>query len=250
MNHATFSAALLCCVFGGCTTANRMAFDQEAKSIDFRTTAVVLMTIDVSGSDDRFVPELFAVQIERINAQKKHDRHDFKLNKDADAFADNGRTLYLARMALAPGDYELTAIGGTVGAFPNNRLFSVPLLLQLAVKPGIVSYLGRVTARLRPRNGAEFRAGPLFPLRGQAAAGISTGTWDVSVDDRAGSDFSLFRSTYRVVAGAPITKSLLPQFDRAAVQRWWDSTAATAEARSVGASPAYTESSAAAGVRR
>jgi hypothetical protein len=47
-----------------------MAFDKESKSVDVGTKAVVLMTIDVSRSDDsRFHPDPYVVQIEKPAAQ-------------------------------------------------------------------------------------------------------------------------------------------------------------------------------------
>jgi hypothetical protein len=217
------TAALLCCALGGCATVNHMAFDKESKSVDVGTKAVVLMTIDVSRSDDsRFNPDPYVVQIEKPGAQSKQDRQNFKLDKDEDTVAADGHTVYLARMALDPGDYRLMAVFGMARAFPINGSFSVPLVTDFNVKPGSITYVGRVTAKLRSREPGEFRAGSLIPLIDQAVAGMSNGTWDVTIEDDSGKDVPLFRQTFAAVSSATIVTSPLPPFDRAAAQRWWD----------------------------
>lgn len=218
------AAAVMCCALtAGCATVNPMAFDKGASAIDTTTQSVVLMTIDVSRQDDsRYVPNPFVVKIERPNAQSKEDRQNFKLDKNTDTVAESGRTVYLARMALVPGQYRLGDITGDANAFPFISLFVVPLFLDFNVKPNSIAYVGRVTAKLRPRQDGEFRAGPLIPLIDQSVTGMSTGTWDVTVDDMSPKDIALFRTTYPALATASIESMPLPPFDRAVVQRWWD----------------------------
>ncbi|WP_460838679.1 hypothetical protein [Noviherbaspirillum agri] len=125
-------------------------------------------------------------------------------------------------MALEPGKYRLAEIMGNANAFPIASLFVVPLYLDLDVSPNSITYVGRVTAKLRPRQEGEFRAGPLVPLIDQAVAGMSTGTWDVTVDDRSEKDVALFKANYPVLGNASVNRELLPPFDRVAVQRLWD----------------------------
>ena len=217
-------AALLCSVLGGCATVNQMAFDKKSNSVDVSTKSVVLMAIDVSRPDkSRFEPVPFIVNIEKPNAQSKQDRQNFKLDKNADTVkTEEGHTLFLARMALEPGQYKLLAVTGFARAFPINGLFQVPLQTDLNVQPRSIVYVGRVTATLRSRESGEFRAGPLLPLIDQAVAGMSNSTWDVTLDDRSDKDLPLFRETFKAAESAPIVKSPLPPFDRVAVQRWWD----------------------------
>jgi hypothetical protein len=64
----------------------------------------------------------------------------------------------------------------------------------------------------------------LIPLIDQAVAGMSTSTWDVTLDDRSDKDLPLFQQTFKALESATIVKSPLPPFDRVAVQRWWDNT--------------------------
>jgi hypothetical protein len=220
-------AALLCGVLGGCATVNHMAFDKKSNLVNPTSKSVVLVTIDLSRPDkSRFELVPFVVKFEKPNAQSKQVRQNFTLSKDADTVkTEDGHTLYLARVSLDPGPYELTQIMGNAGAFPIAQ-FLVPILSDFNVPPRSIVYVGRITATLRPRASGEFRAGPvgLLPnlVLAQAVAGISTSTWDVTIDDRSDSDLPLFRQTFKAIESAQVVKSPLSPFDRAAVQRWSD----------------------------
>lgn len=216
--------ALLGCALGGCATVNHMAFDKDASSVDVSKKAVVLVAIEVKRLDDsRFQPVPFVVNVEKPNAQSKQDRQNFKVNKDQDVFvSEDGRTLFLTRMALEPGQYRLMAVTGFARAFPINALFQVPLVTDFNVQPGSITYLGRVSATLRSRKSGEFRAGPLLPLIDQSVAGMSTSTWDVTIVNRADIDVPLYQKTFKALTSASIASAPLSPFDRAAAQRWWD----------------------------
>jgi hypothetical protein len=204
----------------GCATVNPMAVDKRAQTVDTTAKSIVLMTIDISRSDNsRYVPIPIVVKLEKPNAQSKQDRQNFKLAKNTDAIEENGHTIYMARMALEPGSYKLADISGQANAFPFYSIFMVPLLLDLEVTPHSITYIGRVTAKLRPRQEGEFRAGPVVPLIDQAVAGISNGTWDITVEDRSEKDIALFRANYPALTTTPINSNPLPPFDRAALQQ-------------------------------
>lgn len=213
----------------GCATVNRMAFDNEATTVDTRSKSVVLMTLDVGRDDNsRFVPEPLVVKLARPNAQTKEERQNFKLDSGDDSIEENGHRVFLLRMALAPGPYTIFEIFGRARAFPITGVFVVPVMANLDVKPGTIAYVGRVTARLRPRTGTEFRAGPVIPLIDQAVAGISDGTWDITIDDRADHDLVLFRDNFPALSTASVERRPLPPFDRVLVQRRWDGDVAAA----------------------
>lgn len=220
--------ALLGCALGGCATVNHMAFDKNASSVDVSKKAVVLVAIEVKRLDDsRFQPVPFVVNVEKPNAQNKQDRQNFKMDKDEDVFvSQDGRNLFLARMALEPGQYRLMAVTGFARAFPINGMFQVPLLADFNVQPGSINYLGRVSATLRSRKPGEFRAGPLLPLIDQSVAAMSTSTWDVTIENRADVDVPLYQKTFKALTSASIATAPLPPFDRAAAQRWWDHNSA------------------------
>jgi len=219
-------AALACCALGGCATVNHMAFDKKATSVDVSDKSVVLMTLDLYRPDkSRFEPVPIVVNIEQPNAKSKSERQNFKFDKKVDSVqTEDGHTLYLARMALKPGPYKLMAVTGMARAFPINGFFQVPLVTNLNVKPGTVTYIGRVSATLRPRQGSEFRAGPVVPLIDQAIAGMSNSTWEVVVDDHYDADMALFKQNFKAVESATVVKATLPPYDRAAAQAWWDNS--------------------------
>lgn len=211
----------LCCILAGCATVNPMAVDKKTVAIDTREKSVVLLAIDVSRDDNsRYVPKPFVVHIEKPGSSKKTDRQNFKLREEDKLQLENGDSVYLVRMALVPGEYRLMAVTGNANAFPFNGIFQVPMLLDFKVSPSAISYMGQVTAKLRPRVGEEFRAGPVIPLLDQSVTGVSGGTFDVSVTD-APEKLSLFRTTYKALANSHIETETLPAFDRAAAQRWW-----------------------------
>ncbi|ADJ27951.1 hypothetical protein [Nitrosococcus watsonii] len=205
----------------GCATVNSMAVDKGTRTVDTAAKSIVLMTIDIFRSDNsRHVPIPIVVKLEKPNAQSNQDRQNFKLAKNTDAVEENGHTIYMARIALEPGLYKLAEVSGQANAFPfYGTTFMVPLLLDLEVAPHSVTYIGRVTAELWPRQEGEFRAGSIIPLIEQSVAGISTGTWDITVDDRSEKDIALFRANYPALATIPINSNPLPSFDRAALQR-------------------------------
>ncbi|MFT4190005.1 MAG: hypothetical protein QM617_00595 [Comamonas sp.] len=199
-----------------------MAFDKNAVVVDAQRKSVLLMVVDISRSDgSRYAPEPIAVRFEKKGAQSKEERQNFRLEKE-DAVTEDGRTVYLARMALEPGDYRLGDIAGMAKAFPFVGIFAVPLLMDFKVEPNSITYVGRVSAVLRPKQDGEFRAGPLLPLIDQGVTGMSGNTWDIRVEDRAEKDVVLFKENYRALSATAIQKTLLPPFDRLAVQRWWD----------------------------
>ena len=218
-----FAAIGACCLFAGCATVNPMAFDKNATSVDTNAKSVVLVAIDVSRSDDsRYVPRPFVVKLELPNAQSKEERQNFKMAKDVDSFEHDGHTIFLARMALAPGKYKFGEIMGMASAFPFNGMFVVPVNSEVTIAPHSVAYIGHIAAKLRPREGTEFRAGPVLPLIDQSATGFSGGTWDIVIDDQHDADVALFRTNFPVLNGVQVENNPLPPFDRAAYQKLWD----------------------------
>lgn len=224
MRLASTYLALLGAMLGGCATVNHMAFDRNASSVDVSKKAVVLVAIEVKRPDDsRFQPIPIVVNVEKPNAQNKQDRQNFKVDKDQDAFvSEDGRTLFLTRMALEPGQYRLMAVTGLARAFPINAMFQVPLVTDFNAQPGSITYLGRISATLHHRKEGEFRAGPLIPLIDQSVAGMSTSTWDVDIENRSDIDVPLYQKTFAALKSATIATTPFPPFDRAAAQQWWE----------------------------
>jgi hypothetical protein len=220
-----FAAALICCVVTGCAAIKPMAFDKSTTVLDTKEKSILLMTVEVSRSDEsRYVPEPFNIGFETPTAQSSDDRHIFRVNKHADAVQDNGKTVYLARLAFVGGEYKLQSVMGMASAFPFNAMFVVPLGIDVKVKPNSVTYVGRLKAQMRRREKGEFRAGPVVPLIDQAAAGMVRSTWEVSVDNNAEKDLALFRENYPVLKGVNVETGPMLKFDRAVAQRLWEGT--------------------------
>jgi hypothetical protein len=123
---------------------------------------------------------------------------------------------YLLSFELDNGVYNLQWIGAR---------YSVPLLIEaggkiplnmdINIMPNRISYLGHLDVVLRERkNDNETRAGSLIPLIDQAAAGFSTGTFDIVVADRFDEDMKLFMSEYPALQNVKVEKSILPQWIR------------------------------------
>lgn len=92
----------------------------------------------------------------------------------------------------------------------------------IEVKESGVYYLGHVSAVVRERQGEEFKAGPTIPVVDQAVVGASGGTFDVVIGDQFERDETLFRAKFPALNGVKIQKTLLPAFDRARAQAWWE----------------------------
>jgi hypothetical protein len=224
VKNIRWTFAIVLVMLSGCVTVSPMAFDKTSKQVDVSAKSVVLMTFDVSRADDsRYVPRPVMLNVKKLDSQTKDDQLHFRMSEKEDRFATtNGQEIYAMRMALDPGRYQLTGVGGIAGAFPFVGNFFVPLLLDFVVSSHSVVYAGHVQAKLRPRQEGEFRAGPMIPLIDQAVTGVSTGTFDVTVEDSSIQDIALFRSTYPALADIPVGNALLPSFDRAKVQRLRD----------------------------
>ncbi|GHT85916.1 hypothetical protein AGMMS49960_04330 [Betaproteobacteria bacterium] len=129
---------------------------------------------------------------------------------------------YLLRLELSPGRYEIIGLTSLARLFPINGFFFTPLHSPLEVKESGVYYLGHINATVRERQENEFKAGSSIPLIDQAIAGASTGTFDVEITDDFATDEAVFRSKFPALAAIPIQKTILPAFDRAKAQQWWE----------------------------
>lgn len=219
------SILLMACIvaLGGCATVNPMAINEKSTKIDTTSKSILLMSLDVLRTDhSRYQPDPLAVRFARLNTQGKDIYQNFKLDRDDDTVEEKDHTIYLVRMALPPGQYLLGDIYGRAKAFPIVGVFSIPLRLKFNVQPGTVTYIGRVTATLRPRQNNEFRAGPVIPLIDQSVSGMSGGTWDVMIQDLYRTDVPEFQQTFPILASATVIDAPLPSFDRKAIQQWWD----------------------------
>ncbi len=207
----------------GCAPMKPMALKSNTKTVDVSSKSVLLMTLDVFRTDsNRYVPNPSIISFEKPNTTDKPEIQMFQIKSSDSVEKQDGRSVYMLSMDLEPGQYKLRGISGDANAFPFHGFFFVPLHMDIQIQKNAVTYVGRVKAELRPRQGNEFRAGAVVPLIDQSATGVSTGTFDVAIEDLSQEDISLFRTTYPALGNTKIDTALLPPFDRSKVQLWWE----------------------------
>ncbi|HEX7889628.1 MAG TPA: hypothetical protein VF522_09740 [Ramlibacter sp.] len=220
---AAGAAAVL--LLAGCATPTRMAFHDDAQRLDAASKPVLLMATTIKNQYRlSFQPRLIVVHVERPDAKDAKDRINFTMDDKAKVetvAAEQGNT-YLLRMELEPGRYEIRGLTSMGGGFPIVGSFFTPLHVPIEVKEKGVYYVGHVRATVRERQGNEFRAGAPIPLIDQAVIGASGGTFDVDITDTQPADEVLFRQRFPALKDAPISKAMLPAFDRAKAQDWWE----------------------------
>lgn len=215
----------------GCANMTPMAVNKQTKNVDVTSKSVVLMTLDLARPEaSRYIPHPLSVVFTKIDGPATPERQVFKVDGDAGSADSKLHNKFLLRFALEPGQYEMSTVFGMANAFPIIASFQVPLLMQINVSPKSVTYVGRVNALMRPRVGNEFRAGSVIPLIDQAAAGVSGGTFDITVVDASKEDIPEFKSTFSSLATTEIRTELLPAFDRSKAQKWWENDGKSADA--------------------
>jgi len=216
------SAALL---LSACATKTKMAFENDTDRLTEKSKPVFLMTATIKNTyKTSFQPKLLVVNIEKPGAKDAADRINFTMDDKARQETDSAETgnTYLLRMELEAGRYEIRGLTSLARSFPINSFFFAPLHSPLESKESGVFYLGHVTATVRERQGTEFKAGPTLPLIDQAVSGASGGTFDITISDEFATDEAVFRSKFPALTGVTIKKAILPPFDRANAQKWWE----------------------------
>ena len=193
--RAYFFVLVIALVLSGCATRTKMAFESDEERLTESSKPVFLMTATLKNTYDK--------------AKNESDSPDV------------GSTYFL-RMQLDPGRYEIRGLTSLTRSFPITAMFFAPVHASVEASGPGVFYLGHVTATVRERQGNEFKAGPSVPLIDQAVAGASGGTFDIEISDRLSVDEAAFRFRFPALKGIEIKKSLLPPFDRALAQKWWE----------------------------
>jgi len=215
----------LAIVLSGCATRTPMAFQNDTDRLTPTSKPVYLMTATIKNTyHTSFQPRLIVVHVEKAGAKEAADKLNFTMDDKARIESDSAETgnTYLLRMELAPGGFEVVGLSSMARSFPIIGNFFTPLHSAVESKEPGVYYLGHVAATVRERKDNEFKAGATVPLIDQAVAGASGGTFDVEVTDAFATDEALFRSKFPALAGVTIKKAILPPFDRAKAQQWWE----------------------------
>ncbi|WP_422843794.1 hypothetical protein [Acidovorax sp. M2(2025)] len=216
----TFALAL-----SGCATRTNMALQDDAAPLTEKSKPVFLLTATIKNVyRPTYQPQLRVVHVEKPGAKEAADHLNFIMDEKAKqetGSVESGNS-YLLRLELEPGQYELRGLTSFAGSFPIHAAFFAPIHSSLEVSGNGVFYLGHIAATVRERQGNEFKAGPSIPLLDQAVAGASGGTFDVVITDQFEVDERAFRAKFPALAGVPIKKAILPAFDRAKAQQWWE----------------------------
>lgn len=208
----------------GCATPTKMAFESDDEKLVESGKAVFLLTVTLKNSyREWFQPKLRVLHIEKPGAKDAADKLNFIMDDKGrmeTGTLEAGNTYFL-RLPLEKGPFEIRGLTSIGGSFLLFGTFVTPLPYSIVSSGSGVHYLGHVSATVRERQGDEFRAGPMFPLADQAMVGATGGTFDVDISDRLAADEATFRSRFPALQAVEIKKAVLPPFDRARAQKWW-----------------------------
>lgn len=208
-----------------CATPMDMAFKEDAEVASEKKNPVFLMTASMKNDYKTFFkPKVSIVYIEKPGAQIREERLNFKMDSKGriEPAEDTEPNDYLVRFELVPGKYELRGMLSEAGGFPIRGFFYTPINASIEAPANGIYYLGHVKATVRERQGSEFKAGPTAPLLDQAVAGASGGTFDVEISDQWASDEARFLERFPTLNGVSVKKAIMPEFDRAKAQKWWE----------------------------
>lgn len=221
----TAIALLLTFLLSACSMTRPMALsDGSAKQLETGSPIFLLTTTLRNVYRPSFQPEIFSIRVDKIVEKSSSEKIFFSVDtteRSESSPPDVGNS-YLLRMQLEQGKYEIIGLASRSGVFPISARFFTPLHVDFeAARPGIF-YLGHVDATVRERNDDEFKAGPTLPLIDQSVGGASGGTFDVEVTDQWQRDEPRFRARFPGLREVKVEKAILPAFDRAKAQRWWE----------------------------
>jgi len=208
----------------GCANVQKMPWETDTAQAAPSPKSIFLLTATIKNTHkERFQPELQNIQVIRDDGTPQQEVLPFKMDSRGAYRGEQGDqpARYLIRLELAPGNYTLRGLVASARAFPVIGFFFVPVHAPLKAGGAGITYLGAIDASVRERQGEEFRAGPMIPLIDQAVAGASTGSFDVLISDQYDSDLALFRKVFAGLGQQPVGKAVLPPFDRAKAQAWW-----------------------------
>lgn len=218
----SISLALL---LSGCATPTKMAFSKDTDTLQTSGKPIFLMTATIKNNyKPSFQPKLMVVNVEKEGAKTKADRINFTMDDKAKLESGTpaeGNT-YLLRMELEQGEYVIRGLGCQSMSFPIVGQFFAPLHSTLKSAEQGVYYLGHIDATVRERKNNEFRAGSAIPLIDQSVAGASNGTFEIEISDQWEKDGPQFQSKFPVLSSVAVQKIILPPFDRAKAQQWWE----------------------------
>jgi len=209
-------------LLSGCATPVKMGLNKESTHVDVSKESLLLLTAKLSNAyKPSYQPEAYALQVEKQDADESAERFNFLADKEGTVKSPEGNE-YVFRVSIPPGNYVIRGITGFSGIFPVRGNFFLPLHSDVTVTPQSVVYLGRVEGNVRERQDGEFRAGAPVPLIDQAVTGFSGGTFDVTITDSSDKDLAQLKTIFPALQTVEVQKNVLPPFDRARAQQWWE----------------------------
>lgn len=211
----------------GCTTPTKMALSNDSETVSKTGKPIFLMSATLRNTyKTSYQPKLLFVNVERPIAKDSADQINFALDDgDKGKFesdSPNDGNSYLLRMQLEQGEYVIQGLTAHANSFPIFGSFFAPIHATIKSSEPGVYYLGHIDATVRERKGNEFKAGPSIPLLDQAASGASGGTFDIEISDQWEKDESKYQDKFPALKGVAVQKAILPPFDRANAQQWWE----------------------------
>lgn len=206
----------------GCASAPYMPLADEGSKLDASKPLFLMSVVVQNDYRGRWQPRILNVILEKDGEAGKPESLVFRMDSKGTITPETGNATYLVRFPGDAAPHTVRGFNSMASAFPIHGFYFVPLHASLAKSAGGVYYLGSIKAVVRERKDGEFRAGPPIPLIDQAIAGASTGTFDVDVTDAYDADVALFRKTFPELKGVDVKRAVLPKWDRAKAQLFWE----------------------------
>lgn len=214
--------AAILSLMSGCATVHEMGVDKNTETLNLNGDGLVLMSLELSNQyKPDYQPQVLVTHVETPDADSTEDRHNFKTDLDG-TINSGGGSRYMLRMQLKPGKYVVRGATCMYRALLLNAICLLPIHADIEVSADTVTYLGRVSGVMRERKDDEFRAGPVIPLIDQGVTGFSSSTFDVTISDQSEEDLKSYRMLFPALSKAEIRPGILPPFDRARAQAWWE----------------------------
>ena len=209
-------------IFAGCASVPYMPLAENQPIVDSSKPLFLMSVVLKNEYKERWQPRVLNVILEKDGEAGKPQVVVFRMDASGTVTPESGSSTYLVRFPAEPVPHTIRGFNSMASAFPIHGFYFVPLHASLAKAEGGVYYLGSVKAVIRERKDGEFRAGPLIPLIDQAFAGASGGTFDIEIADAYEADIALFRKTFAALKDVEIKKAVLPKWDRAKAQLFWE----------------------------
>ena len=220
------SLILVFILMAGCSTPSPMPFSVDSDPTKIGDENIYLLGITLANTFDEDYPiDLEVIKIKPADGEIVEFGIDSSGTYaiEPNDYIGIKHSGYLVRIALSEGVYEINGFRGGRASYPVAYGFFAPYIEDLKVEStGEIIYLGHIQATIRERQGEEFRAGSLFPILDQSVSGMSGGSFDIEVSDRYEQDIQRFIAQFPALKSREITKMILPPFDRARAQKFWE----------------------------